>query len=156
MAKVLEHQLQHQSLQWMFRLISFRIDCFDLFVVQGTPKSLLQHRGLKASILCFYARSQSLLYRPLNTPCSECSFKASHIPPLPAAPECQPALLLVSHTSWNLTSTSRKPSQMGERSRDVAVWMWESRGHSSVSFALTLCKYLTGCAQVDPACLCRA
>ena len=33
-------------------LISFRIDWFDLFAVQGTLKSLLQHHSLKASILC--------------------------------------------------------------------------------------------------------
>ena len=32
-------------------LISFRIDWFDLFAAQGTLKSLLQHRGSKASIL---------------------------------------------------------------------------------------------------------
>ena len=32
-------------------LISFRIDCFDLFAVQGTLKSLLQHHSLKTSIL---------------------------------------------------------------------------------------------------------
>ena len=32
-------------------LISFRIDWFDLLVVQGTLKSLLQHNHLKASIL---------------------------------------------------------------------------------------------------------
>ena len=32
-------------------LISFRIDCFDLLVVQGTLKSLLQHCNLKASVL---------------------------------------------------------------------------------------------------------
>ena len=32
-------------------LISFRIDCFDLVVVQGTLKHLLQHHSLKASIL---------------------------------------------------------------------------------------------------------
>ena len=32
------------------RLISFRIDWFDLFAVQGTLKSLLQHHSLKASI----------------------------------------------------------------------------------------------------------
>ena len=32
-------------------LISFRIDWFDLLAVQGTRKSLLQHRGSKASIL---------------------------------------------------------------------------------------------------------
>ena len=32
-------------------LISFRIDWFDLFAVQGTLKSLLQHQSSKASIL---------------------------------------------------------------------------------------------------------
>ena len=32
-------------------LISFRIDWFDLFAVQGTLKSLLQHHNLKASFL---------------------------------------------------------------------------------------------------------
>ena len=32
-------------------LISFRIDFFDLLAVQGTLKSLLQHHGLKVSIL---------------------------------------------------------------------------------------------------------
>ena len=32
-------------------LISFRIDWLDLLAVQGTLKSLLQHRSLKASIL---------------------------------------------------------------------------------------------------------
>ena len=32
-------------------LVSFRIDLFDLFAVQGTLQSLLQHRGLKASVL---------------------------------------------------------------------------------------------------------
>ena len=33
-------------------LISFRIDWFDLFAVQGTLKSLLQHHTSKASIFC--------------------------------------------------------------------------------------------------------
>ena len=32
-------------------LISFRIDWFDLFAVQGTLKSLLQHHSVKAPIL---------------------------------------------------------------------------------------------------------
>ena len=50
-AKVLEFQLQHQSFQWTFGLISFRIDWFDLLVVQGPLKSLLQHHSSKASIL---------------------------------------------------------------------------------------------------------
>ena len=35
-------------------LISFRIDWFDLLVVQGTLKSLLHHHSLKASILLLY------------------------------------------------------------------------------------------------------
>ena len=50
-AKVLEFQLQHQSFQWIFRLISFRMDWLDLLAVQGTLKSLLQHHSSKASIL---------------------------------------------------------------------------------------------------------
>ena len=33
------------------RLISSRMDCFDLLAVQGTLKSLLQHHSSKASIL---------------------------------------------------------------------------------------------------------
>ena len=33
------------------RLISFRIDCFNLLAVQETLKSLLQHHSSKASIL---------------------------------------------------------------------------------------------------------
>ena len=41
------------------RLISFRIDGFDLFVVQGTLKSLLQHHSSKAAL--------NLLYSPALT-----------------------------------------------------------------------------------------
>ena len=33
------------------RLITFRIDCFDLLAVQGTLKSLLHHCSLKTSLL---------------------------------------------------------------------------------------------------------
>ena len=46
-------------------LISFRIDWFDLFVVQGTLKSLLQHYSSKASILqhsAFFIVQLSHLY----------------------------------------------------------------------------------------------
>ena len=50
MAKVLEHQLQHQSFQCLFRLISFRTDWFVLLAVQGTLKSL-QYHGSEASVL---------------------------------------------------------------------------------------------------------
>ena len=50
-AKVLGFQLQHQSFQWMFRTDFFRMDWLDLFAVQGTLKTLLQHHSSKASIL---------------------------------------------------------------------------------------------------------
>ena len=52
--KILELQLQHQSFKWIFRtdfLISFRMDRWDLFAVEGTLKSLPQHHSSKASIL---------------------------------------------------------------------------------------------------------
>ena len=49
MTKILEIQLQHQSFQWIFRKVSFRIDWFDLLAVQETFKSLLQHHSSKAS-----------------------------------------------------------------------------------------------------------
>ena len=45
-------------------LISFRIDWFDLFVVQGTLKSLLQHHSSKTSILCWSAFSMVQLSHP--------------------------------------------------------------------------------------------
>ena len=50
-AKVLELQLQHQSFQLIFRVISFRIDWFELLAVPGTLKSLLHHHNLEASVL---------------------------------------------------------------------------------------------------------
>ena len=49
-AKVLELQPQHQSLQWTPRTDIFRMDWLDLLAVQGTLKSLLQHYSSKASI----------------------------------------------------------------------------------------------------------
>ena len=51
MAKVLEFQPQHQSFQWIFRTDFFRMDWLNLFAVQGTLKSLLQHHSSKASVL---------------------------------------------------------------------------------------------------------
>ena len=50
-AKVLEFQLQHQSLNEYSGLISFRMDWLDLLAVQGTLSSLLQRHSSKASIL---------------------------------------------------------------------------------------------------------
>ena len=56
-AKALELQLQHQSFHEHSGLISFRTDWLDLLVVQGTLKSLLQHKFESISSLVL-----SLLY----------------------------------------------------------------------------------------------
>ena len=49
------------------RLISFRIDWFDLLTVQETLKSLLQHHSLKASILQHSASFMVQLSHPYMT-----------------------------------------------------------------------------------------
>ena len=66
-AKVLEFQLQHQSFQWTFRTISFRMDLLDLLAVQGTLKSLLQHHSSKTSILQVSALFMVQLSHPYMT-----------------------------------------------------------------------------------------
>ena len=48
-------------------LISFTIDCFDLFDVQGTLKSLLQHHSSKASTLWCSAYFMVQLSNPYMT-----------------------------------------------------------------------------------------
>ena len=48
-------------------LISFRIDCFDLFEVQGTLKSLLEHYSSKISILWHSAFLTVQLSHPYMT-----------------------------------------------------------------------------------------
>ena len=48
-------------------LISFRIDWLDLLAVQGTLESLLQHHGLKASILWHSALFMVQLSLPYMT-----------------------------------------------------------------------------------------
>ena len=50
-ARVLEFQLQHQSLQWTPMTDLLKMNWLDFLSVQGTLKSLLQHRSSKASIL---------------------------------------------------------------------------------------------------------
>ena len=50
-------------------LISFKIDWFDLFVVQGTLKSLLQHHSSKASVLRCSAFFIVQLSNPYVTTC---------------------------------------------------------------------------------------
>ena len=67
MAKILELQLQNQSFQWIFRLISLKIDCFDLLAAQGTFRSLLQHHSLKASVLQRYAFTVQLAQLYMTT-----------------------------------------------------------------------------------------
>ena len=49
------------------RLISFRMDWLDLLAVQGTLKSLLQHRSSKASILWYSAFCIVQLSHPYMT-----------------------------------------------------------------------------------------
>ena len=49
-------------------LISFRMDWLDLLAVQGTLKSLLQHRSSKASIL----QCSPFFYGPALTPIHDC------------------------------------------------------------------------------------
>ena len=49
-------------------LISFRMDWFDLFAVQGTLKSLLQHHSSKASILWRSAFFMVQLSHPSRLP----------------------------------------------------------------------------------------
>ena len=64
-AKVLEFQLQRQSLQWIVR-ICLRMDWLDLLAIQGTLKSL-QHHSSKASILyhsAFFMVQLSYPYMP--------------------------------------------------------------------------------------------
>ena len=48
-------------------LISFRVNRFDLFAVQGTLKSLLQHQNLKASVLRYSAFFMVQLSHPYMT-----------------------------------------------------------------------------------------
>ena len=67
MAKVLEHQLQHQSFQRIFRTDFFRIDLFDLLAVRGILKNLLQHHSLKASIFWCSAFFRVQLSHPYMT-----------------------------------------------------------------------------------------
>ena len=75
MAKVLELQLQHQSFCLNIScyneysgLISFRIDWFDLLVVQRTLKSLLQHHISKASVLSTEHQCSALFMVQLSHP----------------------------------------------------------------------------------------
>ena len=65
--RVLELHLQHESFSEYSRLISFRIDWFDLLAVQVTLGSLLQHHSSKASILWCSVAFMVLLSHPYMT-----------------------------------------------------------------------------------------
>ena len=67
-ARVLEFQLQHQSFQWILRVDFLLDDLFDLLAVQGTLKSLLQHRNSKS----INSLVLSLLYGPALTSIHDC------------------------------------------------------------------------------------
>ena len=66
-AKILEFQLQRQSFQWTPRTDLFRMDWLDLFAIQGTLKSLLQHHSSKASTLQTSAFFVAQLSHPYMT-----------------------------------------------------------------------------------------
>ena len=59
-AKVLEFQLSIIPSKEIPGLISFRMDWLDLFAVQGTLKTLLQHHSSKASILWLFLYEKDL------------------------------------------------------------------------------------------------
>ena len=65
--KVLEFQLQNQSFSEHPGLISFRKNCLDLFAIQGTLKSLLQHHSSNVSILWWSAFFTVQLSHPYMT-----------------------------------------------------------------------------------------
>ena len=67
MTKILELQLQHQPSHWIFRLISLKIDWFDLLAVQRAFRSLLQHCSLKALNLWHSAFFMVQLSQPYMT-----------------------------------------------------------------------------------------
>ena len=60
-------ELQHQPSNEHSRLISLRINRFDLLAVQGTLQSLLQHHNSKASVLQLSAFFMVQLSHPYMT-----------------------------------------------------------------------------------------
>ena len=67
MKKILELQLQHQSFQQYSRLISLKIDWFDLLAIQGILRSLLLHFRSKASVIQSSAFFMVQLSQPYMT-----------------------------------------------------------------------------------------
>ena len=63
----MELQLQHHPFNEYSGLVSFKIDWLDLLAVQGTLKSLLQHRSATASIIWCSAFFMDQLSHPYMT-----------------------------------------------------------------------------------------
>ena len=69
-AKVLEFQLQHQSVQWIFSTDSFRIEWFDLLAVQGP--GVWEGKHLPGSVNMDVVRRESFIKAsPFKTKPSE-------------------------------------------------------------------------------------
>ena len=82
-AKVLELQLQHQSFQWIFGLISFRMDWLDLLAVQETLKvfsstTIQQHQFfgaqpcLRPTLTSVRDHSALIIFMNMAGPCMFC------------------------------------------------------------------------------------
>ena len=67
MAKILEHQLQHQSFQWKLRVNFLTIDWFDHVAVYETLKSLLEYHNLKTSVFWYSAFFMVQISHPYMT-----------------------------------------------------------------------------------------
>ena len=94
-----------QQKYWSF---SFSIVCFDLFVVQGTLKSLLQHHSSKTSILQHSAFSMvqfSHLYMITEKTISQFSLVAQSCPTLYDPMNCSTPGLPVDHQLPEFTQT---------------------------------------------------
>ena len=93
-------------------LISYRIDWFDLFAVQRTPKSLLQYHNLKASIrrhLAFFMTQLSHLYVTTGKTISQFSLVIQSCPTLCNPMDCSTPGFPVHHQLLELTQTHVHP-----------------------------------------------
>ena len=92
------------------RLISFRMDWFDLLAVPGTLKSLLQHHSLKASILWRSAFFVVQLAHPYLTTRKTIALNIQNMTSLPWQMEIHPKVSWVYSThSCNLTPIQHVP-----------------------------------------------
>ena len=106
----MEFQPQHLSSNKLPGLVSFRMDWLDIFAVQGTLKSLLQHHSSKASILwcsAFFTAHQASMTitnsrSSLKLMCIESVMPSSHLIlccPLLLLPPIPPSIRVFSNES---------------------------------------------------------